>query len=427
VNKNHKKDKSAMSRQPIHGLLRKTLVWLAKAAVAVIVVAIALVASLLFVMWWEHRSRITLPAPSGHFAVGRTSFAWTNQAETNELAPAPGTKRQVVGWMWYPAVHASADVPADYVSPSWRSAMIERQGSVIMKYFFKRDLSVVRVHSWVDAAVSPAERTYPVVVLRAGGGAPTTDFTTLAEDLASHGYVVVGFDAPYLSGLVVLPDGRVVTRSSAGNIEDAGGNIDDPALGKLLAIWTSNTGFVVDQLQRLNADASGTFAGRMNLGRLGMFGHSFGGATALEFCRQDPRCRAAIDLDGIPFGRVVTEGLGKPGMFLISDHRREMADPVSAQVLGRIQSIYERLPDGRFYGVIRRANHFSFSDQILLNSQAAIRVLRVAGLPGLDGRRGLAISADYVHTFFDVYLKGTPAASLTSLSEKYQEVQIEGR
>ena len=39
----------------------------------------------------------------------------------------------------------------------------------------------------------------------------------------------------------------------------------------------------------------------------------------------------------------------------------------------------------------------------------------------------LAISADYVHTFFDVYLNGAPVAALTSLTGKYQEVNIEGR
>jgi pimeloyl-ACP methyl ester carboxylesterase len=92
--------------------------------------------------------------------------------------------------------------------------------------------------------------------------------------------------------------------------------------------------FVVDQLQRLNADSSETFAARMDLQRLGMFGHSFGGATALEFCHQDSRCKAALDMDGIPFGSVVPEGLSKPGMFLLSDHSREMADPESRPVLG---------------------------------------------------------------------------------------------
>ena len=166
----------------------------------------------------------------------------------------------------------------------------------------------------------------------------------------------------------------------------------------------------------------------MDLQRLGMFGHSFGGATALEFCHQDARCKAALDMDGIPFGGVVPEGLSKPGLFLLSDHRREMADPESHQVLAEIQSIYERLPNGKLYVVIRTANHFSFSDQILLNSPVAMGFLRVVmGFGGLDGRRGLAISADYLHTFFDVYLNGAPVVALTSIAEKYKEVQVEGR
>src|SRR5207253_6892386 len=104
-----------------------------------------------------------------------------------------------------------------------------------------------------------------------------------------------------------------------------------------------------------------------------------------------------------------------------------MGDPASRQVLAEIQSMYERLPDGRLYLVIRSANHFSFSDQILLNSQAARSLLRLVGFGGLDGRRGLAISADYVHAFFDVHLNQAPPASLTRLAGKYQEIQIEGR
>jgi len=406
--------------------VRRTLVWLAKAAAAVAVVLVAFVAILLLVMWREHQTDITLPTPTGPFAVGRATYAWTNEAETDDLAPSPGSKRHVLAWVWYPAARSHADVPVAYMPAQWRAAFAEQLG-MFMRSFFKKDPALVHAHSWSNAMVSPAQHTYPVVLLRAGGSALTTDFTTLAEDLASHGFFVVGLDAPYRSVVFVLPDGRVVARSPGYHVENANGNLADPVIGKLLAMWTSDATFVVDQLQRLNADSSEKFAGRMDLQRLGMFGHSFGGATALEFCRQDSRCKAALDMDGIPFGRVVPEGLGKPGMFLLSDHGGEMADPESRQVLAEIQSIYDHLPDGRLYLVIRGANHFSFSDQILLNSQAAMRLLRLVRFGGLDGRRGLAISADYVHTFFDVYLNGTPAAALTSLSGKYQEVHIEGR
>jgi predicted dienelactone hydrolase len=407
-------------------LARHTLVWLVKAMGAVLAVVIGLVAILLVVMWLEHTTAIAMPSPSGPFAVGRTTYAWVNESEIDEFATSPGAKRQVLVWMWYPASRSQRDVPTQYLPARWRAAQAKRLG-LLLRSFVKRDPAVVHTHSMSEAMVSAEHRRYPVVLLRAGGSALTTDFTTLAEDLASHGFIVVGFDAPYRSFVTVLPDGQVVSRSPAANVENANGNLADPVIGKLLAMWTSDTTFVVDQLVRMNEDQSWKFAHRMDLQRLGMFGHSFGGATALEFCHEDSRCKAAIDLDGIPFGSVVAQGLSKPCMFLLSDHSREMADPVRRQVLGEIRSIYDRLPDGRVYAVIRGANHFTFSDQILLNSQIAFGILRIIGIGGLEGRRGLGISADYVHTFFDVYLNGAPVASLLNLAGKYPEVRVEGR
>jgi hypothetical protein len=102
-----------------------------------------------------------------------------------------------------------------------------------------------------------------------------------------------------------------------------------------------------------------------------------------------------------------------------------MADPAAPQIRANFQSIYERLPNGRLFITIRGANHFSFSDQILLKSQYVIGLMRRAGLGKLDGRRGLAITAEYVHTFFDVYLKDAPPASLQNVNGLYPEVQVD--
>ena len=398
-----------------------------KIVAGILVVVIGLISALLLILRREHDTVITLPAPTGSSKVGRVTFAWTDDRSADQSAKAPATERQVLIWMWYPATPRTDQTTAEYLPSAWRAALASRQGR-FMSSFFKRDPSVVRTHSFANAPVSPEQSRYPVVLLRAGGSALTADFTTLAEDLASHGYFVAGFDAPYRSFVAVLPDGRVVPRLPQYNVENANGNLADPRIGKLLAMWTSDAKFVVDRLQRLNQETASEFKGRMALDRLGILGHSFGGATALEFCHDDSRCRAAADLDGIPFGSVVREGLRKPCMFILSDHSREMSDLSSHQVLGEIESIYNRLPDGRLYAVIHNANHFSFSDQILLNSQVAIHLLQHAmGFGGLDARRGLAISSDYVHTFFDVYLKDAPAASLTSLATKYPEVQFEPR
>jgi predicted dienelactone hydrolase len=262
------------------------------------------------------------------------------------------------------------------------------------------------------------------VILRAGGGALTTDFTTLAEDLASHGYFVVGFDAPYRTFVVVLPDGRVVARPPTNDPENLSADEANRLIAKLLPMWTSDTKFVVSRLAQLNAaDPSGKFTGRLDMQRLGMFGHSFGGATTLQFCHDAPRCKAGIDIDGAPYGSVVQDGLKQPFLFLLSDHSRDLADPAGKQIVADMQSIYDRLPDGRLFVTIRGANHFSFSDQMLVKSQYVIWLIHAVGVSRLDGRRGLGITTEYVHTFFDVYLKDAPADALRKLAQRYPEVQ----
>jgi len=372
----------------------------------------------------EHKKETTLPAPTGHFAVGRTTFTWVNNAETDELAPSPGAKREVVAWMWYPAASSTSAAPAEYLPAPWRAALAESSGKLMSQYM-TRDLAAVRTHSTVDPDVSPELPSYPVVILRVGGGALTADFTTLAEDLASHGYMVVGFDAPYRTFVVVLKDGRVVSRPPANDPENLPANQANQLINRLLLLWTSDTKFAVNQLEKLNsAEPSGKFTSRMDLQRLGMFGHSFGGAQTLQFCHDDPRCKAGIDIDGAPYGSVIQDGLKQPFMFLLSDHSRDLADPSSKQILADFRSIYDRLPNGRMFVTIRGANHFSFSDQMLVKSQYVIGVMHMLGVSRLESRRGLAITADYVHTFFDVYLKEASADSLNEPAQRYPEVQV---
>lgn len=99
----------------------------------------------------------------------------------------------------------------------------------------------------------------------------------------------------------------------------------------------------MDQLERLNAaDPSCRFQRRLDIQHLGIFGHSFGGATALWFCHDDFRCKAGIDLDGQPFGSVIKEGLTKPFLFLLSDDG-DLSAPEPNKVITDIESIYDHL------------------------------------------------------------------------------------
>jgi len=393
-----------------------------KVLAVIILLAIVGIALLPGLLWLDHFRETTLPAPGGPLAVGRAQYVWSDAAHTDPLAPQPGTKRELLAWIWYPAAPRSPSQTLDYLPTPWRTAL-ERQFGVFLARFVTRDLSRVRVHSTGDAQVSPQQQSYPVVLMRAGLAALTTDYTTLAEDLASHGYVVVGFDAPYRSLVVVFPDGRVIARAAQNNADLVSGAEQENLANRLVQAWSADMSLALDQLERLNtSDPSGRFLGRLDMQRVGVFGHSLGGAEALQFCHDDSRCKAGIDVDGAPLGTVIGGGVTQPFMFLLSDHDREL-EAETRRVKANIRSIYDRLPaDRRLLITIRGANHYMFSDAAMLKLPLVMPVMRMFGIVRIEGRRQLAVTAHCVSTFFDVYLKGAPASELKSQPE-YPEIE----
>lgn len=400
--------------------------WVIKAIAAVVMLCFLGTTVLLGMLMFDHNRDTTLPTPTGSFAVGRTRLIWSDDSHPDTMAPQSGAKRELLAWIWYPAAPLQPSQTVDeYLPASWRIAM-ESRGLLAL---LGRDLSRVQSHSFRDAEVSPQEHSYPVVLMRTGGAAPTTDFTSLNEDLASHGYVVVGFDAPYRSWVVVRSDGSVVERSPQNDMDLVSGRQADELANKLAKAWSSDTSFALAQLEKLNAsDPSGRFQGKLDMQRIGMFGHSLGGATALLFCHDDRRCKAGIDIDGVPLGAAITEGITQPFLFVISDHSGETSDSETPDAIRNagtnIRSIYDRLPrDQRLEIVIKGSNHYMFSDGALLKSPLVMSVLRALGIVKLDGRRQIAATAHYINAFFDVYLKGAPPAELKSPSD-FPEIEI---
>ena len=401
--------------------------WVLKGFALLALLGVLGIGALVGSLWLEHRTDLTLPTPTGSSAVGRATYDWADDATLDTLAPVPGTKRELLVWIWYPsATGQPAGLLDDYLPVPLR-AEVERDLGTLIGTFLTRDLSRVHAHHIRDSAVSPQQRSYPVVLIRAGASAAVWNYSTLAEDLASHGYVVVGFDAPYRTSVVVFPDGRVMRRRPENNPELVFGRPDSASrINQLLAAWTGDIAFVLDRLEQLNrSDASGTFTGRLDMARVGVFGHSLGGAAAAQFCHDDSRCKAGIDVDGAPLGSVIREGIHRPFMFLLSDHG-DSSDPGNRQVGADIQSIYDRLPpDGRLRIAIRGANHFLFSDDgALFKSHIVLRTLRMMGILGIDGRRQLAITTYCVHRFFDAYLKGSGVSRLDLSSPLYPEIEV---
>lgn len=384
------------------------------------VLGLCAIGLLLVSMWTVNRLPSELPRPNGPFTVGRTAFDWISQDLSKTATPMQGGQRELAAWVWYPS-HTDSQATADYLPPRWREALNQRSG-MLMRDFLTRDLAKVRTHSVENAPLAQDERQYPVVLLLPGSGALVAFYTTLAEDLASHGYIVVGLNAAHLTSVVVL-SGHIVYRPAQ---YDPDSLPESQAVGlarRLVDAWSNDVGFAIRKLSALNKhDPSGRFTGRLDLQDIGVVGHSLGGASAANFCYRDPRCKAGIDLDGRLFGPVVSHGLHQPFMFIFEPSGTGK-DPVVAHIMRQVRSMYARLSPTTRLGIsVAGTNHFSFSDQMLIKDPILIWLMRKAGVIGLGGRKGLQIASNYVITFFNVYLKGEPSANLHALARKFPQV-----
>lgn len=405
-------------------ILRRVSGALRALGLCILLLLIVLVTSL----WLEHRVSVTLPKPTGSFAVGRTVYDWRDDRTNDALAPLPGTKRELFVWLWYPAANGKSAADGEYLPSALRSA-ITRQMGVLLSHFLTTDLTKVRAHSLLTANVSPLRQSYPVIIMRGGASLEAASYSTLAEDLASHGYVVVGIDAPYRTGIVAFPDGRVIQRTPENDPElclKKPSAERDRCANRILSAWDSDIAYVLDRLAQIStSDPAGQFSGKLDMTRVGIFGHSFGGAQAAQFCSEDSRCQAGVDLDGALEGGVIQAGINHPFMFLLSDHSRE-SDPESQKIRSDILSVYQRIPSNeRLLVTIRGANHFTFSDDgALLKSRFLRGVLRMMGTLGIDGDRQLSVTAYCLHTFFDYYLQHSSVSPPQIASPIYPEIQV---
>jgi predicted dienelactone hydrolase len=384
-------------------------------------------AALAFTLRAERKMLIILPSPVGQFAVGRTLYDWRDESAGDKLAPFPGTKRELLVWIWYPASPPHSSVAGNYL-PADLLAPIQVARSAMSSKLLTRDLARVRAYIVDDAPASPLRKSYPVVLLRAGSSAEVWNYTALAADLASDGYVVVGIDAPWRSNVVVFPDGRLMERFPPNDPEFAFGRPDSAErTNALITAWTRDMSFVLDRLARLNAaDSSGMFTGRLDLAHVGVVGHGLGGVEAAQFCHDDSRCQAGIDIDGAPLGSVMRDGVRQPFMFLLSGHASS-ADSQSRTIMAEIRIIYDRLPSrDRLLVELRGASHFLFSDDgALLKSHLALGALRRLHIVGMDGPRQLAMTSYCVRRFFATYLSDTATVRPPQLATTtYPEIRV---
>jgi dienelactone hydrolase len=375
-----------------------------------------------------------LPEPSGRYPVGRVSYDWIDASRSEIYDADQQHHRELVVFIWYPAQLERVTKFAPYLPTAWAPTAD----------FLGLNISGLSSHAISEALVAPDNSAYPLLLLSPSGFPPLL-LSAIAEELASHGFVVVGVNHTYETTVTAFADGRVVPMNPAalaGALGPQTGSYQEVfrQRASLCEYKAADLASVADQLERLNANAAERFADRLDLTRLGALGHSFGGNAALEWCRRDSRCRAAVNLDGALWTDVGRVGLDRPALQVLAEHNEfavtgedavkvgaapnvDWYEAEKALTFGGWRTIQERAQPG--YTVqVRGATHISFMDMPFVPLTDASIIRPALQVTNIQPERTWRITCDLLLAFFGRHLNDVAATLLDGPTDSYPELTI---
>jgi dienelactone hydrolase len=231
----------------------------------------------------------------------------TDASRDEVFTDDPADKRRVLVSVYYPATVPTGARHAPYGTP-------ELAG--VAPFFAGR-----RRDAWLSSSytnVPVADERFPVLLFSPGLGSLTVFYESLLGELASRGFLVAALWHPYSSQVVAFPDGTVLWSNAAGGMSGGPAQELEARHTQLCLVWAADQRFLLDRLAVLKEQHE-QLRGRLDLERVGTFGHSLGGAAAAQAAHDDDRIDAAINMDGAMFGSVTTEGSRVPLLLLVGE------------------------------------------------------------------------------------------------------------
>jgi predicted dienelactone hydrolase len=358
---------------------------------------------------------LRLPAPTGPHRIGTVSLHLIDNTRTDPWVPG-NRVREIMVQIWYPAATVRGFPTAPWLSAGAVAHFEQSQGL---------PAGAVRLpptHGHLGAPAKSGHRR-PVLLYSPAFEADRGFATAQVEDLVSHGYIVVTLDHTHDASEVEFPDGRVETNT----IIDP----DDQTLAQNVAVRVADARFVIDQVAAIDAGANPDaehrplpigLRGAFDLRRIGIFGHSLGGATASAAVHDDRRLRAGVNMDGTLFSSAAQAGSDRPLLLLSSDHPTVPEDPTWDTLFANQRGPLLEL---RLAG----SAHLSFNDgQVLFPQVADVLGLGADDLAQLIGTinpdRSIAVQRRYLRAFFDLWLRHRDEALLDAPNRRFPEVQF---
>ena len=325
-----------------------------------------------------------VPDPTGPQAVGKSAAIWPSGDGTRSI--------RVVAW--YPAEPGTGDAGRYLADLATIDDVLVASGQV--GAFEVAGLPLVRDPARIDAApAGTGGERLPVIIFSPGNATNVEFYAAIAQDLSSHGFVVIGIDHPGQVAAVALAS-EVVAYAGDPPLAEASTTIP-----RLIEERATDIAAVLDQLTGA-APGLGAIAARVDLTRVGVMGHSNGGVAAAMACR-DARVVACANIDGQSAGgpfdvRPNPAAPSKPFLYLTKETELH---PVLAE-------LFEAGGTGTFRVVVPAAAHDQFAD----GASYRPRVLPIDAI----ANDVITVSRGFSLAFFEHTLRGAPLSVFSRVS-----------
>lgn len=279
---------------------------------------------------------------------------------------------------------------------------------------------MLTVEFWYPEVSEDSEETYPLVIFSHGANGFSGSNLSTFQQLASHGYVVASIGHTY-HALYTQDEDNIVTTIDMeffNQVMSLSAMADDEQKYNLNQEWlmlrVDDENFVLDTVLQYAMEAESTAPfNRIDTDKIGLFGHSLGGASSAVLGRTRDDIDAVIDIDGTMLGEAIgyqdgeviltEESYPIPLLNLYAEDHYEAA-----------QAELANKPDSEYYNfhatehavdayevVLLDAGHLNFSDLPLFSPLLA----EAMGVGTVDARYGIETMNHIVLTFFDSILK----------------------
>ncbi|WP_340008051.1 hypothetical protein MHH52_09065 [Paenibacillus sp. FSL K6-0276] len=221
-----------------------------------------------------------------------------------------------------------------------------------------------------------SKRSYPVIIYSPALGLDRDMYIYNIQSLVKQEFIVVTVSAAYEAMFTVCPSGEFINQSEAmRNIQAT----DYTELHHLISIRKKDIQYVLSYLSNLNVkdkDRMGSF----DMDKVGIIGHSIGGATALDLTMEDDRIKAAVLLDASMHLYIENEVKNNTVPILVLRQKASALESLRNILQKKIANDFIKGQEKLFWNwngyksflKIRNATHMSFSDMPLFEEDETL-------------------------------------------------------